>query len=161
MDQPEQWDLYYLCFYLIVAYMGTDTLFGPMAEVRLQLILAILVFLVSIPSLARSFVDEDDSIAGADGPGDCRFHVGASDDALGKRSGVRVHELHSQRLCIFRRLLALQLEEEIANSDHWITSGMSLCHSPGFNGTEEFARTNCESAGGEFGRAVSGWKSHT
>lgn len=42
--------------YLVVAYLGTATLFGPLAPYRIELILAVLVFFVSLPELQRSLI---------------------------------------------------------------------------------------------------------
>lgn len=43
-------------FYLVVAYLGTGTVFGPLAPFHIELILAVLVFFVSLPTLAGSFM---------------------------------------------------------------------------------------------------------
>lgn len=42
--------------YLITYYLSPVTVFGPMAEYRIELILAVLVILFSIPSLLRTFI---------------------------------------------------------------------------------------------------------
>lgn len=38
-------------FYLAVAYLGTETVFGPLAEYHLEFLLAIFIFMVSVPSI--------------------------------------------------------------------------------------------------------------
>jgi len=43
-------------FYLVVAYLGPDTLFGPLAPYHIELILAALVFFVSLPALQGSVI---------------------------------------------------------------------------------------------------------
>jgi len=43
-------------FYLVVAYLGPDTLFGPLAPYHIELILAALVLLVSLPALKGSSI---------------------------------------------------------------------------------------------------------
>jgi len=43
-------------FYLVVAYLGTATVFGPLASFHIELILAALVFFVSLPSLQGSLI---------------------------------------------------------------------------------------------------------
>jgi O-antigen ligase len=42
--------------YLVSAYLGPETIFGPIAEFRVGLILAVLVLLISLPSLPESFL---------------------------------------------------------------------------------------------------------
>lgn len=41
--------------YLVTTYLGTNTVFGPLAAYHVELIVAALVFVVSLPSLPRSF----------------------------------------------------------------------------------------------------------
>ncbi|HEY3704747.1 MAG TPA: O-antigen ligase family protein [Terracidiphilus sp.] len=41
-------------FYLFVAYLGTETVFGPLAPYRLEFVLALSIFLVSLPLLPTS-----------------------------------------------------------------------------------------------------------
>jgi O-Antigen ligase len=43
-------------FYLVVAYLGTATVFGPLAPYHIELILAALVFFVSLPALQGSLI---------------------------------------------------------------------------------------------------------
>ena len=43
-------------FYLVVAYFGTATVFGPLAHFHIELILAALVFFVSLPALPGSLI---------------------------------------------------------------------------------------------------------
>jgi hypothetical protein len=43
-------------FYLITVFLGAGTVFGPLAPYRIELILAVLIFFVSLPALSRSFV---------------------------------------------------------------------------------------------------------
>lgn len=42
--------------YFVTTYLGTDTVFGPLAAYRVELIIAALVLLVSLPSVPRSFI---------------------------------------------------------------------------------------------------------
>jgi hypothetical protein len=42
--------------YLVTAYLGPATIFGPLADFHVEVILAALVLLVSLPSLAGSFI---------------------------------------------------------------------------------------------------------
>src|SRR5580692_6785853 len=42
--------------YLVTYYLTPDTIFGSLAEYRVELILAVLVFVVSLPALTKSFV---------------------------------------------------------------------------------------------------------
>ena len=41
-------------FYLAVAYLGTETVFGPLAEYHLEFLLAIFIFMISVPSMMSS-----------------------------------------------------------------------------------------------------------
>src|ERR1039458_2613384 len=43
-------------FYLLVAYLGTKTVFGPLEKYHVELILAGIVVCISIPALQKSFV---------------------------------------------------------------------------------------------------------
>jgi O-antigen ligase len=45
-------------FYLAVTYIGTKTIFGPLQQYHIEVILAALVFFVSIPALQRTFVQK-------------------------------------------------------------------------------------------------------
>jgi hypothetical protein len=45
-------------FYLLVAYLGTKTVFGPLEKYHVELILAGLVFCVSLPALQKTFVQK-------------------------------------------------------------------------------------------------------
>src|SRR5579872_2374389 len=42
--------------YLVTSYLGTDTVFGPLTVYHVELIIAILVILISLPSVLQSFV---------------------------------------------------------------------------------------------------------
>ena len=42
--------------YLVTTYLGTETVFGPLAAYHVQLMIAFVVILISVPSLLRSFV---------------------------------------------------------------------------------------------------------
>jgi O-antigen ligase len=42
--------------YLVTYYLTPDTIFGSLAEYRVELILAVLVFVVSLPALTKSFI---------------------------------------------------------------------------------------------------------
>ena len=42
--------------YLVTSYLTPDTLFGPLAAYRIELILAVLVLAVSLPALTKSFI---------------------------------------------------------------------------------------------------------
>lgn len=42
--------------YFVTTYLGTDTVFGPLAAYHVELVIAALVLLVSLPSLPRSFI---------------------------------------------------------------------------------------------------------
>lgn len=42
--------------YFVTTYLGTETVFGPLAAYHVELIIAALVLLVSLPSLSRSFI---------------------------------------------------------------------------------------------------------
>lgn len=42
--------------YLVTTYLGTNTVFGPLAAYHVELIIAALVLMISLPSLPRSFI---------------------------------------------------------------------------------------------------------
>ena len=42
--------------YFVTTYLGTDTVFGPLSAYHVELIIAALVLLVSLPSIPRSFL---------------------------------------------------------------------------------------------------------
>lgn len=42
--------------YFVTSYLTPPVLFGPLAEARVELILAVIIFLISLPKLAKSFI---------------------------------------------------------------------------------------------------------
>ena len=100
--------------YLVTNYLTPVTLFGPLAEYRIELILAALILLVSLPKLPGSFIFKTPQSLALIGLALATMLSVLIGGALGRGRGKGVPGLHSECIRILPGVPALQFEEEAA-----------------------------------------------
>ena len=114
--------------YFVTYYLTPTTMFGPLAPFRIELILAVLVFLVSLPALMKSFIlktPQSLALIGLALGFSCRCSSGTHWAGGGVQA---ILVIRPECFRVLSCLPALQVEEAIANPCPDDAVCLPVCH---------------------------------